>query len=180
MLPPPDLVVGALRLRSLTAADWPLHQRLSRVPDIVQWTLYEPDLSDEDAQQFASRSERFAQEGRLRRYGVSMEGDDLGMVGISTISEIEDEVEVFYALLPSGRGRGAATMAVQALTDWSLAHGASRVRLSTIIGNAASEGVARRAGFVVEGKGVRSQRGADVEVLRWVRPAPTPPVKRDS
>lgn len=156
-------------MRSLTAADWPLHQRLSRVPDVVQWTLYQPDLSDGDAQQFASRSERLAQEGKVRRYEVSEQGEILGMVGISKNPSSEDELEVFYALLPTGRGRGAATTAVRTLTDWALNHGVARVALSTIIGNAPSEKVAIRAGFAVEGKQVRAQRGQDVEVLRWAR-----------
>jgi RimJ/RimL family protein N-acetyltransferase len=153
--------------------DWPLEQALSRVPDVVRWTLYPPNLSDSDAQERTARIEQAGRHGRLRRYRIIANEDTLGTAGISNNSTT-DEVEVFYALLPSGRGRGAATIATRTLSDWGLDHGARQVLLLTIPGNAASEAVARRAGFAVEGREVRLQRGKEAEMLRWAKgPSPT-------
>jgi len=80
--------------------------------------------------------------------------------------------EVFYALLPEARGRGAATSAVRALCHWlgSLGHG--EVALETIEGNIASERVAVRAGFLPSGRRPDLHHGEPVVLNRWLwRPA---------
>lgn len=164
-LPPTELLAEPYVLRAIVSDDWPLEQALSRVPDVVRWTVYPPDLSDDDAQDRIARIEQAGRDGRLRRYRITAGPEVLGTAGIS----ITGDPEVFYALLPSGRGRGAATIAARALSDWALDHGAPRVQLLTIPGNTASEAVARRAGFTIEGREIRSQRGTDIEMLRWIK-----------
>lgn len=167
-LPPAELRADPYELVAIGRGDWRLEQALSRLPDVVRWTHYPPDLSDDEAQARAGQIEEAGIAGRLRRYRIMLGGDALGAAGIS----VAEEVDVFYALLPAGRGRGAATVSTKALADWALAHGAPRVRLLTIVGNTASEAVARRCGFAVEGREVRQQRGKDVEILRWHKNAP--------
>jgi RimJ/RimL family protein N-acetyltransferase len=76
--------------------------------------------------------------------------------------------EVFYALLPQGRGRGAATDAVRLLTTWAHGQGIPRVHLLTLSGNEPSERVALRVGYVRGGTEADEQHGASVEVTRWV------------
>jgi RimJ/RimL family protein N-acetyltransferase len=58
------------------------------------------------------------------------------------------------------------------LTEWALATGIERVLLITIPGNTASEAVAKRAGFRLDGEEVRDQRGSLTRMLRWVRSTP--------
>jgi hypothetical protein len=68
--------------------------------------------------------------------------------------------EAFYALLPQGRHRGAATAAALALSEWEFSVGVKRVLLLTITGNTASEAVATRAGFVPDGEEFRDHQGS--------------------
>ncbi len=80
-----------------------------------------------------------------------------------------DLPEVFYALLPQGRGRGAATVAAVALSDWALSLGLAPVLLFTMIGNTTSEAVAARAGFTFAGQDVLDHRGQPAAMRRWTR-----------
>ena len=53
-----------------------------------------------------------------------------------------------YWLAPRGRGRGMATNAVNLLCEWAFhSLGLERVTLKTLVGNARSQLVAKRAGF---------------------------------
>ena len=60
---------------------------------------------------------------------------------------------VAYRLAPGARGRGIATRALTVLLRWALEEFTDlvRVELWSIVGNVASDGVARRAGFAEEG-----------------------------
>jgi RimJ/RimL family protein N-acetyltransferase len=84
----------------------------------------------------------------------------------------QHEPEVFYALLPTGRGRGLATAATRRLTDWALGVGHGLVVLKTIVGNTASEAVAHRAGFTPAGVELDVVQGVEVRLHRWERHAP--------
>jgi len=59
-------------------------------------------------------------------------------------------VEFGYELAPVSRGRGLATEAVGALTDWALGSGAARVTAVVSLTNQASAAVLGRCGFVVD------------------------------
>jgi len=157
------------RLRALEPGDWRLEQVLSRTSDVPRWTYYPPDLSDDDAWRRVERSLDRARDGLAYRYAVVL-GPDEEVVG-SVGTTIPDGVpEVFYALLPTGRGRGLATRAVVALAGWALEAGHDEVRLYTLEGNAASEAVAVRAGFGAQETATSAGRGGVLETMtRWVR-----------
>ncbi|RBY91791.1 N-acetyltransferase [Blastococcus sp. TBT05-19] len=59
--------------------------------------------------------------------------------------------EIGYWIAPWARGHGYAAEAAHALAEWALGLGAPRVHLFVDVGNAASQAVARRAGFRDEG-----------------------------
>ncbi|MGC5168100.1 GNAT family N-acetyltransferase [Luteimicrobium sp. DT211] len=158
------------RLRALTTDDWRLELDLSRTDDVPRWTYYPPDLSDDDARRRVDRSLGRARDGIAYRYAVVGPDDDVvGSVGTT----IPDGVpEVFYALLPGGRGQGLATRAARALADWALSAGHTEVRLYTLEGNDASEAVARRAGFAARDTVTSTARDGAVETMTcWVRTA---------
>ena len=157
------------RLRALAPEDWRLEQELSRTPDVPRWTYYPPDLSDDDARRRVSWSLDRAAERRLFRYVVVTGTEPVGVVGVTLPDDVP---EVFYALLPAGRGQGLATRAVVVLATWVLGAGHDEVRLGTLEGNTASEAVALRAGFVARETGTTTVRGGVLEtVTRWVRAA---------
>ena len=166
---PADLAAGRWQLRALTDDDWRLERTMSRDPEVVRWTLYPPDLTEESARERVHRTRQRAEEQLATRYAVlDHDGIAIGTAGIAC-SETGSDAEVFYALLPHGRHRGAATAAARALTDMGASIGMQRVLLITIPGNSASEAVARRAGFVPEGEETRDQHGAPTRMLRWSR-----------
>jgi len=147
---PPDVLElpgePPAHLRALTGRDWLLEVALSRVPDVPRWTHYPPGMSEEQARERAARSAERRAEGVGARYVVLSDGVPAGTAGIGALRT--DRPEVFYSLLPAGRGRGLATRAAAALAAWALGAGYPQVALLTLPGNAASEAVARRAGFV--------------------------------
>jgi RimJ/RimL family protein N-acetyltransferase len=127
---------------------------------VVRWTSHPAGLDEAAAR---ARVERSRGNAVVRRYAIVLNGQGVGLAGIA----VRDDPEIFYALLPAGRGRGAATAAARALADWALEAGARRVMLLTIPGNAASEAVARRAGFAEAGTETRPYRDVPTEMTAW-------------
>jgi RimJ/RimL family protein N-acetyltransferase len=167
---PADLTADGWRLRALSDEDWRLEWTMSRDPEVVRWTLYPPHLTEESARERIRRTRQRAEEQRAARYAVlDHDGIAIGIAGIACSETSSREAEVFYALLPHGRHRGAATAAARALSDWALSIGIERVLLVTILANNASKAVARRAGFALEGEETRDLRGAPTLMLRWSR-----------
>lgn len=60
----------------------------------------------------------------------------------------DGRVEIGYSIVPAFRGRGLASEAVRALCGWAFGQGANEVAAETEKGNAASERVLQRCGFV--------------------------------
>lgn len=163
---PAELLADGWRLRALAERDWPLELALSRDPEIVRWTRYQPDIDGALAREGIQRSSGWAEQRLGSRYAI-VDGDDRA-VGVAGIA-LGQYPEVFYAVLPHGRRRGAATAAARALSDWALSVGYDRVLLFTLAENAPSERVAERAGFVPDGEEFGDQRGESVLMRRWRR-----------
>ncbi|GAA3817641.1 hypothetical protein GCM10022226_42790 [Sphaerisporangium flaviroseum] len=80
----------------------------------------------------------------------------LGNIGLKPL-DVRGAGEIGYLLAPWARGRGVASAATRALTEWAFAQGVHRVELVANVENVASQRVAMAAGFVREGV----QRGVD-------------------
>jgi RimJ/RimL family protein N-acetyltransferase len=82
-------------------------------------------------------------------------------------------VEVFYALLPAGRGYGSATRAAALLARWATHAGATQVVLVTFAENTASQRTAQRADFEQVGRERRQVKDTTTDLLlwRWARTA---------
>ncbi|HET7415120.1 MAG TPA: GNAT family protein [Arthrobacter sp.] len=167
-IPFPDQLTGqSLTLRALTEDDWKLEQALSHVPDVPQWTYYPVEMDEATARRRVERTMQRHEQRIAARYAMVHDGVMLGAAGMGLAGGAEPEV--FYVLLPEGRGRGLATQAALLLSGWLLENGAGRVGLETIVGNAPSERVAQRAGFVHESSHTGDQRGEPVQLKRWIR-----------
>lgn len=73
----------------------------------------------------------------------------------------EGTAEMAYWLLPDGRGRGVATRATVAATEWGHGFGFHRIELEHSTRNLASCAVAQRAGYLAEGTKRQSGIHAD-------------------
>ncbi len=124
------------------------------------------------------------EEGRAdgTREGFAIVEDDGSFLGLALAFGIDREgreLELGYTVTPAARGRGAATWAVRALTEWAVRElDPLRIQLQISADNAASKRVAERAGYVYEGtlRSVHFKQGARQDMEVWSRvpddPAP--------
>ena len=88
--------------------------------------------------------------------------DVLGAVSLFKIDPDQGDAEVGYWVAPWGRGRGVAASAVRSAAAYGFgALGLHRLHLFHAVENPASCGVARKAGFLLEGTLRESYRYAD-------------------
>ncbi len=78
-------------------------------------------------------------------------GELLGGVTLRQLDATRHSIEIGYWLFAQARGRGVATRAVRRLLQWLFANGVYRVEAIVRIGNAPSERVLERSGFIREG-----------------------------
>ncbi|MFZ0324419.1 MAG: GNAT family N-acetyltransferase [Actinomycetes bacterium] len=89
----------------------------------------------------------------------------VGGVMLHSIDPHNAAAEVGYGLSPSARGRGLATEAVNAVSDWAFTTlSLQRIRLLHVVENVASCHVAQRCRFVLEGTTRSSYRLGDGEL----------------
>ena len=119
--------VGATVLRSPTEDDWRLEMQLSRDPDVARWTVIPADLTEEQARARVQRRLSAVAVGSLGFWIIEHEGAPVGSVGAGLSGP---DVEIFYALLPSARGKGFASAAVAAVVE-SLKSRDCRLTLAT-------------------------------------------------
>lgn len=164
---PPDVLEGEdCCLRALSVADWALEQAMSRDPDVVKWTYYPVEMTEQESCHRIGDSIERTRRGLDRRYAiVSKEGDPVGTCGIGALDG--ECPRISYAVLPHGRSRGIATSAARLLAEWALASGYAIVSLETIEGNEASERVASKAGFVPVERYQADHRGETASLIRW-------------
>jgi ribosomal-protein-serine acetyltransferase len=91
--------------------------------------------------------------GQLVPYAIAdiQSGELLGGVTLRQLDATRHTIEIGYWLFARARGRGVATQAVGTLLDWLFANGIYRVEAVVRTGNAPSERVLERNGFVREG-----------------------------
>lgn len=171
---PAEVAADPWRLRLLSAADWMLAWT---IPGTRTWCagLSTPPEMTEDAAQRRSRRITEGAHQRLSGHYAVLDADHvaIGTAGIASSEGDPNDAGVFYALLPEGRHRGAATAATIGLSEWAFSAGVERVLLLTIPGNTASEAVARRAAFLPDGEEFRDHRGSRTSMRRWARTART-------
>lgn len=102
----------------------------------------------------------------------------LGAAGLHHLRWEEGSGEVGYWVANWARGRGVASAATEALTDWGMSRGLARVELLTHPENWPSQRVAMRAGYRPEGlrrAGGIDRGGRRYDLLVWARLAGDPP-----
>jgi RimJ/RimL family protein N-acetyltransferase len=98
--------------------------------------------------------------------------------GIGVTHEQNGNGEIGYWVAPWARGRGTASAATRALTDYAFASGFERLQLRTEWENTPSQRVALAAGYAREGiqRGTSlSRTGERHDLIVWVRMAGDPP-----
>jgi RimJ/RimL family protein N-acetyltransferase len=150
---PTELTVDELLLRAPTEEDI----------DVVAPAFVDPDVGGEaglppvDADQLRwmlrDQLPQLHATGQLAPYVITRadDGTILGGANLRGLDPMRDSLEIGYWLFAAARGRGVATRAAGALVEHAFANGIYRVEAHVRIGNAGSERVLERLGFVREG-----------------------------
>ncbi|MFF2651172.1 GNAT family N-acetyltransferase [Streptomyces sp. NPDC058045] len=171
-LPWSELDGYGLRLRAWRDEDVPAVLSGMNDPEVQRWSVGPPSTMDErDALDWiAKRAENLAS-GRLVPYCVTdaATGEVLGSVDLHQVVRQLGHAGVGYWLLPSARGRGVVTRAVELAVRWAFGPlGLHRIDLGHGMANEASCRVAQRCGFLPEG------------VMRGFLPSTVPGVYHDT
>jgi RimJ/RimL family protein N-acetyltransferase len=152
MLPREVLQAGPVALRIPEEKDADAIAQAYADPQVARFVPFVPlEYGREDALNWIAAARVVWDEGGAEFVIIDR---DTGEVLGATLLKPPDRFgnsEVGYLLAPWGRGRGAATAAVRALTEWGFAHGIPRIGLITDVENIPSQLVAYRSGFVREG-----------------------------
>ncbi len=112
---------------------------------VLRWTREDPDLTVAEA-----RAAIAAAEGAFAGFAIQEAGD---LVGNLVIRREGDAVEVSYWIVAEARGRGIATAALLAGSEWAARlPGITELFLVTHPDNKASQRVAIAAGYRADGK----------------------------
>jgi RimJ/RimL family protein N-acetyltransferase len=155
----PPLVDDDLRLRPATLDDVPAIATICRDPAIQRWTRVPSPYAETDAHDYV---EQLVRPSLARGTGVHLlvvprgesgepGGAVLGAVGC-TVDRCDLAGVVGYWLAPDARGRGVATRGTRLVCRFAFdGLGLGYLGLHAATENAASNAVARRLGFTLEG-----------------------------
>ena len=160
---PTEIVAGRYQLRPPSPRDIPDIMAISLDEDVRLWNPLASGADEEKAQAWVEKWTDFnGGQNALFCVYEATEGRLLGMVSLHKIDLEHSMGELGYRVAPWGRGRGVATVAVRAVTDWAFgALGLARMQLIHGVENPASCRVAEKAGFLLEGTMRSSYRYGD-------------------
>ena len=126
---------------------------LVRDPDVAQWNPVPSVLDETGARRWLVSGADWSS-GNHASFSVveAATGRLAGSVSLHRIDREQSGASIGYRVAPWARGRGAATAALAAVTDWAFTGlGLARVELCHAVVNPASCRVAVKAGYPVEG-----------------------------
>lgn len=150
MLPRDVIAAGPLVLRPPVEADAEAIVTAYDDPAAGGWPALPSPYTRDDARAYlASAEDRWR--GGGAEFAITEGGARVGSVSVRP-PDRWGAVEMGYLVAPAARGRGVATGAVRAVTQWLFDQGVHRVELRVAVENVASLVVAYRAGFHEEGR----------------------------
>ena len=121
-------------------------------PDVVRFTPMPSPVPEGFPEAWYGRYEAGRADGTREAFAIVDEQEFLGIAVAPSIHETGRQTELGYLVAPWGRRRGAATVALGALTRWAFEErGMLRAYLHINVGNEGSRAVARRCGYTYEG-----------------------------
>jgi RimJ/RimL family protein N-acetyltransferase len=162
-----------VRLVPLTTEHAAGLESLAQDPD-AQANTYVPVPPPPDfGRAWAERYEEGRRSGVREGFAI-LDPEDGSFLGIAVAVRLDDEAreaELGYIVAPVARGRGVASAALQALTEWGFARGLERLELRINAGNEASLRVAERCGYTREGmlRSVHFKDGIRTDVVVYSR-----------
>jgi RimJ/RimL family protein N-acetyltransferase len=153
VLPGEPLLDGPTALRPWRDTDVDALVAACQDPEIGRWTAVPRPYSETDARAYLLYRYDAIHAGTAAPFAIVAAdgGRLLGSVALNQIEARHARSQVGYWLAAQARGEGHATRAVRTISAWGFAAlGLERIELLAATGNAASQGVAQRAGFTRE------------------------------
>ncbi|HST47489.1 GNAT family N-acetyltransferase [Jatrophihabitans sp.] len=167
-----------LRLEPLTEAHQADLEKLLADAEVLRFTRLPDPPVPGYAADWIARYRTAREEGRGEAFAaVDSDGTFLGVALAPHLDRESLESELGYMVATAARGRGVASEMLRQLTTWAFTeHGILRATLAIDVANVASQRVAVRAGYTLEGV-LRSsyfKQGMRVDTQVWSR-LPTDP-----
>ena len=165
--------VSELRLEPMAETHLEDFERLLDDPDVLRFTrLPDPPVPGYSVQ-WHTRYQAGREKGTAEAFAaVAPDGTFLGVALAPRIDADAREMELGYLVAPAARGRGVGTEMLRQLTAWALTEGkALRVSLVIDVANVASQRIAARAGYTLEGvlRDTYVKPGVRADVQIWSR-----------
>ena len=142
-------------------------------PEVLRFTRVPEPPPAGFARDWVARYETGQREGTHMGFAaVDERGAFLGLALAPHVDHESRELELGYIVAPAARGRGVATAMLRDLTRWAFAEvGALRAYLLIDTGNVASQRVAERCGYVLEGvlRSMYLKQGRRSDQMIWSR-----------
>ncbi|MGV9307256.1 GNAT family N-acetyltransferase [Nonomuraea sp. NPDC003727] len=173
MLPREVISTGALILRPPSREDLPAIVRASSDDETARF-LYRlpiPYTLDDAAGYLAMAQRRWAEGGAEFTIVDAGSGQYLGAVGLRSPDE-RGALSIGYRVAEWARGKGVATAATRAASEWAFDKGARRIELHAEVENMPSLRVAYAAGYVQEGiarERTRTRDGRAADFVAFAR-----------
>ena len=152
VLPADPLIDGETVLRPWRDSDVRAVAEACRDAEIARWTTVPENYSESDARAFLLFRFDAMLAGTTAPFAIVSPTDQLlGSIALMRLDWEHRRAEAGYWLARWGRGQGHATRALRLVCRWGIdVLGLDRIDLFAATGNAPSQRVAERAGFVEE------------------------------
>ncbi len=179
--PDPPLADDVIRLEPIGEADHSELLALVHDDAVVAFTHVPKGADSEFVSGWIGRYARGWQDGSCAGFVARSANDGvfLAFAAIVHLDLAARQGEIGYAVAPAARARGVAGRSVALLTRWGFDElGLIRLVLDIDVANPASERVARRAGYRLEGvrRSAYFKEGRRADVGIWSRLRDDPPV----
>jgi len=153
VLPGEPLIDGDTELRPWRDSDLRALVDACQDPEIARWTRVPQHYGEADGRAYLLQRYDMAFAGLAAPFAIvrAPDGELLGSISLMRIAWEHQRAEVGYWLALEARGQGHATRAVRLICAWGLsALALERIDLLAATGNALSQRVAKRSGFIRE------------------------------
>lgn len=151
-IPHIELAVMGVRLRAPLSGDAADALAMMRDPEVAIWNPAPSIVDVASAEAWLARNADWTPGDHATFSVVDADGRYAGVVSLHHVDRYQATADIGYRVAPWARGRGVATAAVRAVSDWAFADlSLLRIQLFHGVGNPASCRVAEKAGYVLEG-----------------------------
>lgn len=117
--------------------------------EIVRWLDIALPHTRDDAIRFVTGAQGWWERRESAHFVIDHDGRFAGYLGVLAVEEAMRAVEIVYWIARASRNQGVATQALGQVLPWLVEEiRPERIELGMVLGNAASERVARANGFV--------------------------------